>query len=133
MACCCSVCDQGRWDLTHILLATVPQVAVELMEIAVSGEWAVQPGQAAMETALLRSSVNHSITPERRGGAKKKRKDKRLLSLLTGRKAGGHRLAAIPVFTSAAQAAMITGLAVDTAGLAPGGGSVAVVALDGLI
>lgn len=43
MAGCCSVCDQGRWDLGYIWLAIVPQVAIELMEAAVSGEWAVQP------------------------------------------------------------------------------------------
>lgn len=81
-----------------------------------------------METALLCASVNHSITPERRGGAKKG-----LLSLWTGRKAGGYRLAAIPVFTSAAQAAMVTGLAVNTTGLAPCGGSMAVVGLYRII
>lgn len=124
------MCDQGRWDLGYIWLAIVPQVAIELMEAAVSGEWAVQPRQAAMETAIFRASVNHRVTPERRGGAKKK---KTLLSLLTGRKAGGCRLAAVPVFTSASQAAMVTGLAVDAAGLAPCGGSMAVVGLYRII
>lgn len=43
VASCCSVCDQGSWDLRYILLAFVPQVAIELMETAVSGGWAVQP------------------------------------------------------------------------------------------
>lgn len=67
------MCDQGRWDLSNILLAIVPRVSIELVETAVSGEGAVQSRQAAMETALLCASVNHSITPEGRGGAKKKR------------------------------------------------------------
>lgn len=81
-----------------------------------------------METALLRASINHSVAPERRGGGKKK-----LLRLLTSRKAGGYRLCAIPVVTSAAQAAMVTSLAVDTTGLAPCGGSMVVVALYRII
>lgn len=118
--------DPGRRGLGHILLAAVPQVAVELVETAVSGEWAVQPRQAAMETALLRASVNRSVGPGRRGGAFVRATD-------GGRKAGGRGLAAVPVLTSAAQAAMATGLAVDTAGLAPRGGGVALVGLHGII
>lgn len=42
VASCGSVSDQGRWDLRYIWLAIVPQVAIELLETAVSGEWAVQ-------------------------------------------------------------------------------------------
>lgn len=37
---------------------------------------------------------------------------------------------ALPVVTSAAQAAVVAGLAVDTAGLTPGGGGVAAVSSD---
>lgn len=42
VASCCSVCDQARRELGYILLAIVPEVAIELMETAVSGEWVVQ-------------------------------------------------------------------------------------------
>lgn len=65
-----------------------------------SGERVVQTWHAAMETALLCTSANHSITP---------------------------------VVTNAAQAAMVAGLAVDTAGLTPGGGGGAVVTSDWFI
>lgn len=52
------------------------------------------------------------------------------LKLCADRETDCHRFAHVPVFTSAAQAAMVTGLAADAAGLAPGGGSVAVVGFD---
>lgn len=57
--------DESRRHLGYILLAVVPRVAIDLMEARVSGEWVIQPWRAAMETALLRTSVKHSITPER--------------------------------------------------------------------
>lgn len=41
--------------------------------------------------------------------------------------------ASLPVITSAAQAAVVAGLAVDTAGLTPGGGGVAVVRSGGFV
>lgn len=41
--------------------------------------------------------------------------------------------ASLPVVTSAAQAAVVAGLAVDTAGLTPGGGGVAVVRSGGFV
>lgn len=63
MASCCSVGDEGRWGLRYILLAVVPRVAIDLMEATVSGEWVVETWHAAMETALLCTSVYHSITP----------------------------------------------------------------------
>lgn len=66
-SCCCSMGDEGRWSLRHILLAVVPRVAIDLMEATVSREWMVETGHAAMETALLCTSVNHSITPDRGG------------------------------------------------------------------
>lgn len=65
MASCGSVGDESRWRIRHILLAVVPRVAIDLMEATVSGEWVVETWHAAMETALLCTSVNHSITPER--------------------------------------------------------------------
>lgn len=42
-------------------------------------------------------------------------------------------VSALPVVTDAAQAAVVTGLAVDTAGLAPGGRGVSMVSSDWFI
>lgn len=78
---------------------------------------------------LHSSAPLYSTVSLLRGGAEQKR----TLTLLTGRKAGGRRRAAPPVFTSAAQAAVVTGLAVDTTGFAPHGGGVAVVHLNGIV
>lgn len=94
------MCDEGRWRLRHVSLAAVPRVAVYLMEAAVSGERMVETWIAAMETAVLCTSVNHGIAP---------------------------------VISSAAQAAVVAGLAVDAAGLTPGGGGVPVVSSNWFI
>lgn len=88
----------------------------------------VETWHAAMETALLCTSVNHSITPER-GQVREERLSFILFTTLK-RERGSHGFPALPVITSAAQAAVVAGLAVDTAGLTPGGGGVAVVSSD---
>lgn len=96
-----------------------------------SGERVVETWHAAMETALLCTSVNHSITPE---GAEGRREILSLTSFTTfDRETGSHGFPALPVITSAAQAAMVAGLAVDTTGLTPGGGGMAMVSSDWLI
>lgn len=41
------------------------------MEAAVSGERMVETGIAAMETAVLCTSVNHGIAPKRRSNERK--------------------------------------------------------------
>lgn len=56
--------DEGRRGLRNVLLAAVPGAPVYLMEAAVSGKWVVEAWHAAMETALLSTSVNHRITPD---------------------------------------------------------------------
>lgn len=94
------MCDEGRWRHRHVSLAAVPRVAVYLMEAAVSGERMVETWIAAMETAVLCTSVNHGIAP---------------------------------VISSAPQAAVVAGLAVDAAGLTPGGGGVPVVSSNWFI
>lgn len=65
------MCDEGRWRLRHVSLAAVPRVAVYLMEAAVSGERMVETWIAAMETAVLCTSVNHGIAPKRRSNERK--------------------------------------------------------------
>lgn len=92
--------DEGRWGLRNISLAAVPRVAVYLMEAAVSRQRVVETWHAAMETALLCSSVNHAITP---------------------------------VISSAAQAAVVAGFAVDTAGFTLGRCGLSMVTSDRLI
>lgn len=77
VASCCSMDDERRWSLRYILLAVVPRVAINLMEATVSGEWMVETWHAAMETALLCTSVNHSITPDRGGDYIRKRGEAR--------------------------------------------------------
>lgn len=94
------MCDEGRWRLRYVSLAAVPRVAVYLVEAAVSGEGMVNAWIAAMETALLCTSVNRGIAP---------------------------------VITSVTQAAVVAGLAVDAAGLTPGGGGVPVLSSDWFI
>lgn len=66
------MCDEGRWGHRHVSLAAVPRVAVYLMEAAVSGERMVETWIAAMETAVLCTSVNHGIAPN--GGEAMKEK-----------------------------------------------------------
>lgn len=65
------MCDEGRWRLRYVSLAAVPRVAVYLVEAAVSRERMVDAWIAAMETALLCTSVNHGIAPERRSQTRK--------------------------------------------------------------
>lgn len=66
------MCDEGRWGHRHVSLAAVPRVAVYLMEAAVSGERMVETWIAAMETAVLCTSINHGIAPN--GGEAMKEK-----------------------------------------------------------
>lgn len=96
-----------------------------------SGERVVQTWHAAMETALLCTSANHSIAPET-GGAKGERLSF-IIFTTVDRQTGSHGFPPLPVVTNAAQAAVVAGLAVDTAGLTPGGGGGAVVTSDWFI
>lgn len=61
-----SVRDEGRGGRGHVSVAAVPRVAIYLVEAAVSGERVVETRHAAVEAALLCTSVNHSIASERR-------------------------------------------------------------------
>lgn len=61
------MCDEGGWSLRQVSVAAAPRVGVDLMQAAVSGEWVVQTGHAAMETAVLCAAVSHGIAPERAG------------------------------------------------------------------
>lgn len=62
--------NEGGRSLRDVGLAVVPRVALGLMVTAVSGGRAVETRHAAMETALLGSSVKYCIAPERGGGEK---------------------------------------------------------------
>lgn len=121
--------DEGRWGLGYVSLAAVLRVAVYLMEAAVSGEWVIEAWHAAMETALLCTSVNHSVTPEKTAEREERQAWFHLFHNFR-QTSGSHGFPPVPVITSAAQAAVVTGLTVDAAGLTPGGGGVAVVSSD---
>lgn len=76
-----------------------------------------------MITAFLCTSVNQSITPE---GKRDRCERNRHISCYSH----CFTVSASPVVPGAAQAAVIAGLAVDTAGFTLGGGGVAVVSSD---
>lgn len=94
-----------------------------------SGKRVVETWHAAMVTALLGTSVNHSIAPEVGGG--RYEKERRGIIFIPSHEKKRNRECRtscfVPVITSATQAAVVTGLAVDTAGLTPGGGRVGMV------
>lgn len=126
LTCRGSVCDEGGRGLGDVPLAAVPRVSVYRLRAAVRGERAAETRHAAMETALLCTSVNHSVTPET--GRQRHETEREVRSAPSRQRR--RRLPAscfLPVVTLAVQAAVVTGPAVNTAALAPGGGRVSVV------
>lgn len=101
------------------------------MEAAVSGERMVETWIAAMETAVLCTSVNHGIAPN--GGEAMKEKLSFDWFTSSERKREHRGFPGLPVISSAPQATVVAGLAVDAAGLTPGGGGVPVVSSNWFI
>lgn len=58
-----SVGDESGRSLGHVRLAVVPGVAAVVLVAAVGGGRAVEAGHAAVEAALVGSSVDHGLAP----------------------------------------------------------------------
>lgn len=122
--------DESGRGFRYVSLAAVPGVVVYLMEAAVSGEWVVQVRHAAMETACFCTSANHCVAPEQGGKSRRVRPHSQRLA---DKQTDKVWICVLPVVSSAAQAAVVAGLAVDAAWFAPYRGSRAMMSSDGLV